>query len=348
MKRFIFSIIAVFMIAISAFAQEQSNYAGSSRFTDNWSVTVQGGVVTPFNEMFSNGSTMPLVMVGANKEVTPWLGFGIDARTAIGTGSKYNSYTAFDAVNVSANIRFNMANVFTKYTGERKLFEPIVYTGIGWGHFTASKYDWGYNRNYMTYRAGVEFDFNLGKNRAWAVLVNPSVVWGDMANMKLHKNHGNFELTAGFVYRFKNSNGKRSMSVAHLYDATEVARLTQRIAELESRKPEVVERVVEKVVTNTSVAVQTTWAALFKHDSSELTERGKEILKSIPQNVTVDVDAYASREPRSNDEYNVQLSERRANVVKEYLVKNGVTVRELRAHGCDDDYGRAVIVTLVQ
>ena len=43
MKKFILIFVAMLTFATSMFAQEQTNYTGSSKFTDNVSVTVQGG-----------------------------------------------------------------------------------------------------------------------------------------------------------------------------------------------------------------------------------------------------------------------------------------------------------------
>ena len=182
MKKFIFMLIAMFTFAIGSInAQTQNDYAGSSKFTDNVSVTLQGGVLTSFDNFYSGHTAMaPIVLIGADKYVTPWLGFGVEGRTLIGTGhGSYNTYTAFDYVNVSGLAKVNLANAF-KFDGTRKFFEPVVYTGIGWGHQTAS---YGYNHNnWMTYRAGAEFNFNLGEDRAWGIVVNPSVVWNGIYN----------------------------------------------------------------------------------------------------------------------------------------------------------------------
>src|SRR5574344_1216128 len=104
MKKFIFMLIAMFTFAIASInAQTQNDYAGSSKFTDNVSVTLQGGVLTSFNNFYSGHTAMaPIVLVGVDKYVTPWLGFGVEGRTLIGTGhGSYNKYTAFDYVNVS-------------------------------------------------------------------------------------------------------------------------------------------------------------------------------------------------------------------------------------------------------
>ena len=341
MKKFIFMLIAMFTFAIGSInAQTQNDYAGSSKFTDNVSVTLQGGVLTSFDNFYSGHTAMaPIILIGADKYVTPWLGFGVEGRTLVGTGhGSYNTYTAFDYVNVSGLAKVNLANAF-KFDGTRKFFEPVVYTGLGWGHQTAS---YGDNRNnWMTYRAGAEFNFNLGEDRAWGIVVNPSVVWNDIDNGKLVKKNGSFEITAGVVYRFKNSNGKRSFAKAHLYDAAEVAALNKKINELESRKPVVIEKIVEKPVAGSTVFV-----APFKFNSSVLSDKCKSVLDNIAEGTTVVIDAYASSEPKSSAKYNTKLSVERANAVKKYLESRGVKVTDTAGHGMDDDFGRVAIVTV--
>lgn len=348
MKKFIFMLIAMFTFAIGSInAQAQNDYAGSSKFTDNVSVTLQGGVLTSFDNFYSGHTAMaPIILIGADKYVTPWLGFGVEGRTLIGTGhSSYNTYTAFDYVNVSGLAKVNLANAF-KFDGTRKFFEPVVYTGLGWGHQTAGYGD--NHNNWMTYRAGAEFNFNLGKDRAWGIVVNPSVVWNDIDNGKLVKKNGSFEITAGVVYRFKNSNGKCSFAKARLYDAAEVAALNKKINELESREPVVIEKVIEKpVAANTVAGVgSNVFIAPFKFNSSVLSDKCKSVLDNIAEGTTVVIDAYASSEPKSSAKYNTKLSVERANAVKKYLESRGVKVTDTAGHGMDDDFGRVAIVTV--
>ena len=69
MKKFIFIMIAFVSMAISANAQNYANYSGSSKFTDNMSVTLGGGVVTHMEDFFNNGSTTPIVDLGVDKIV---------------------------------------------------------------------------------------------------------------------------------------------------------------------------------------------------------------------------------------------------------------------------------------
>ena len=70
-------------------------------------------------------------------------------------------------------------------------------------------------------------------------------------------------------------------------------------------------------------------------------------------NITVDddmidkqVDAYAS--PEGSDEYNSELSLRRANVVADYLQKKGVDVISIIGHGAEGDTSNRVAVVTVR
>lgn len=343
MKKFIFSLVAMFMMTVATVsAQAQSNYAGSSKFTDNWSVTLQGGTLTTFDNFYTDHTMMvPVISVGVDKYFTPWFGIGVEARTAVGTGkvdnARFNSYTAFDAVNVSSYLKFNLVNMFA-FNGTRKLFEPVVYTGYGWGHnfAKANPTDIEHIPNYMTWRSGVECNFNLGKERAWAIVVNPSVVWGD----KLNQSHGNFEVTAGVVYHFKTSNGTRSFTKAHLYDANEVAALNARIAELDRTArakaapvTNATATVVEKVVRDTvfvSPKVQ------FVRGTYQIAPTSMATIKDIAyyikaSNKNYDVLGFASVE--GDESYNQKLSENRAIAVKAALVTVGVDPARLTAIG---------------
>lgn len=354
MKKILSMMVALVMAASMS---AQTNYAGSSKFTDNWNISLQGGVVTSFDNFFDGHTACtPIVVLGLDKYVNPWLGFGLDARTAIGTGTvghAHNPHTAFDAVNLSGLLKVNLANLLVGYKGHRYLFEPVAYTGLGWGHTNcslsdggdAAHYDHVYDaRNYMTYRAGMEFNFNLGEKRAWAIVVNPSVVWGNICNGNLKQARGNFEVTAGLVYHFKTSNG------THAFASADIAGLNARIAALEAenaalrnRPAEVKEVVKKEVVTN---AVEKTYVVLFELDSAELSEQATSILNGVAKGTTVAIDAYAS--PEGKSDYNQALSQRRADAVKAYLEGRGVKVVETNAHGAENKFSNRVAIVTVK
>ena len=87
--------------------------------------------------------------------------------------------------------------------------------------------------NHLASKAGVNFNFNVSEKRAWTIAVKPAVFWdmsmwdAGQANRypNFNSNHANWEITAGIVYHFKNSNGKHYMSKVRVYDAAEVASL---------------------------------------------------------------------------------------------------------------------------
>ena len=339
MKKFILIFVAMFTFATSMFAQEQTNYTGSSKFTDNVSVTVQGGVLTSFDNFYSGHTAMaPIALIGVDKYVNPWFGVGVEARTLIGTGSgAYNTKTAFDWVNLSGYAKFNVLNMFN-YNGERRTFEPVVYTGLGWGHSTACLHT-----NQATYRAGVELNLNLGKEKAWGIVLNPSVVWGGMTDYKLNKHNGSFEVTAGVVYHFKTSNGTRTFAKPRLYSQSEIDALNARIKELDSR-PVAVKEVINTNSTASINVVEKTYIVTFAKSKADLTNAAKANLDKITGTVVIE----ASASPEGTTKFNQKLSEDRANVVKSYLESRGVKVTKATGLGVVGNESNRIAIVTVQ
>lgn len=345
MKKF-FSILCTLCVSVMSFAQTQSNYSGSSRFTDNWSVSLQGGVLTGFDNFFSgHTATAPTVTLGVDKYVTPWFGLGIEGRTLIGTGhghvdgicysgvpNAYNTHTAFDAVNVSGYAKFNILNMFS-YDGHRKFFELVAYTGLGWGHQTCSK---SFDRNYMTSRSGAELNFNLGKERAWAISVNPSVVFGDINNGKLMKSHGYLEVNVGLVYHFKTSNGTHDFTKAKLNDQTQIDQLNDVINSLKEdnqNKEKEIEYLKKCAAQHDTIYIEVptdnSSKFYFEKNSLNLTGDVSELAKSLKESgSTCVITGYASKE--GSEKRNNVLAERRANVLKQALVKSGVNNSKIK------------------
>ena len=339
MKKFILIFVAMFTFATSMFAQEQTNYTGSSKFTDNVSVTVQGGVLTSFDNFYSGHTAMaPIALVGVDKYVNPWFGIGVEARTLIGTGNgSYNTKTVFDWVNLSGYAKFNVLNMFN-YNGERRTFEPVVYTGLGWGHSTACLHT-----NQATYRAGVELNLNLGKEKAWGIVLNPSVVWGGMTEHKLNKHDGSFEVTAGIVYHFKTSNGTRTFAKPRLYSQSEIDALNARIKELDSR-PVAVKEVINTNSTASINVVEKTYIVTFAKSKADLTNAAKANLDKITGTVVIE----ASASPEGTTKFNQKLSEDRANAVKSYLESRGVKVTKATGLGVVGNESNRIAIVTVQ
>ena len=57
------------------------------RFTDNWSITLNGGIVSPLTHHAFWANTRPAVGVSLGKQVTPVFGFDIESLWTINTSS---------------------------------------------------------------------------------------------------------------------------------------------------------------------------------------------------------------------------------------------------------------------
>ena len=311
-----------------------------TRFTDNVSIEVKGGVSTQMLDMYKGVS--PVVGIQVEKYVNPWLGFAVDANTLIsnpyGSG---NPHTMFDVVNVNMLTKVNLLNTLN-YNGERKFFEPVIFAGIGWGHRTCKDYATAtheHGKNYMVSKAGVELNFNLDKEKAWGVRVSPAVVWGPVECGRLDARTGGFEITAGVTYHFKGSNGKRYFTNARLYDYEEVNRLNETIEAL-NKENAMNKRVIagqrnelhkqaEMLKRNHEVKRDTVYMDLnskvfFNAGSAVITSKAavRDLASQLKENANYIVTGYASKDGATK--YNQTLSEKRAKNLMNMLIEYGV------------------------
>lgn len=357
--------------ATVAFASAQTTVRGS-KLTDNWSVGVQAGGVTPAYGHKFFGDLRPVVGLTVAKEITPIFGLAAEVNAVINaqhnnlgpTGAPFNTNKAFDASNVSGLLRFNLTNLFLGYTGEPRFLDVKALFGMGWGH---EYYGHRYNdRNLLTSKAGLDFGFNIGAEKAWQVNVKPAFVWcltDGIRASEYDKKYGHIELTAGVTYKFLNSNGTHNFTLVKEYDQAEVDGLNAKINDLRNQlgakdqkiaadaaaikklqdelndcrnkkvpAPPVVDpgKVVNSLETN----------VFFAQGKSVITaaqqpnvERVASFLKSHPA-AKVAIKGYAS--PEGGKAINDKLSKARANAVKDMLIKKYKVdaSRIVSAEGC--------------
>lgn len=322
-------------------------HVASAKFFDNTSIGVKGGVNTPLDGFFEGVSEQTGIQI--EKGITPWLGFALDGDAFIHQPyGKSNPHTIFDGVNVNALAKFNLFNLFGNYPGYRRHFEWNVYTGIGWSHRTCKESLLFGRRNFGNYVAGTDFQFNLGKEKAWALVLSPEVNWTMPETGKLIKNHAMLEVNVGVVYHFKNKDGNRYFTKIKPYNQGEIDELNYRINELLSEaqdlalqnaelkkaldnvpEPKTIIETVENVVTIIP-PVQ------FLFNSAIISETSYAVINEIAKYInTTDGDytvvGYASNE--GTEEYNIGLSARRAEAMVEALVNCGVSSERLTAKG---------------
>ena len=344
-KSKVFFMIAALMLAITTTAQ---NFNGKANFLDNWSVGLNGGVQTNLHDW--NKPHGAIVSLNIDNEFTPVYGITLEAVAGFNNNAnmfgrnltKMTRHQAFshggtfvEDLSVFVDGRMNLTNAFLGYNGTPRPFEVGALVGVGYERvFNNANYS---KRNAILAKTGLNFNFNLGESKAWTFNVQPSFVWNVSKPKEFNANFGVFQLTAGIVYHFKTSNGTHHFTNAKLWDGAQIARLNRKIKELEDRKPQVIEKVKY-------VNAQEKYVVTFFFDSDEISETGKAELNKIGNNAVVVVDGYASVEPTSNEDYQIELSQRRADAVKEYLKKRGVRVDSAIGHGSNDEFGRVVVV----
>lgn len=349
-------------MAFSAIVVNAQTAVQSSKVLDNVYVGVEGGVATPltFDNVFPLNGTATL-RVG--KQFTPVWGAEVEGTAWFGSNSAYGFFPSpnrFDGVShnvvrgtyVGVNGTANLTNLFWGYKGTPRLFEVSTVLGTGWVHTFVPNVSDKYH-NYLGVKTGLDLAFNLGKAKAHTVSLRPAVLWnvsqpGNSANgLAFNKLGAQLYLGVGYTYHFKTSNGTHHFKTYDIgtYEAT-IARLNDELA----KKP--TEVVVEKVVTKdapvtnaqTVVVDNTERVIYFAQNSDVLTSDATATLDNVTG--TVKVSAYAS--PEGTEAYNKALSQRRANVVAEYLRGRGVTVTEAVGYGVVGNTSNRVAVVTVQ
>jgi hypothetical protein len=338
-------IIFILTLLLSAFTVNAQTTVQTSKLLDNTYVGVQAGVNTPlsFNQMFPVNE---YAGIRVGKNLTPVFGLNVDAGVTFndhanghtnGFVNHFASHAAVNTVNVGLNGTVNLMNLFGSYKSSPRLFEVSTVTGLGWSHI--------YNKttgitntlddDELVAKTGADFAFNLGKKKAWQIYAEPSVVWNltnrTTDNVRFNKDHAYLQLLVGVNYKFKTSNGTHNFKV---YD---IAAMNEEINSLRSKLAKKPKEVV-KTVTNT--VDNRTFVIFFAQNSDELTPTAKEVLDKISG--TVDVTGFAS--PEGTSEYNLKLSERRANAVANYLKNKGVTVDVVTGLGVQGKATNRVVI----
>jgi len=360
---FVMSFMTIFSVNAQVATENQKVF-------DNTYVSVNVGATTPmgFSEVFPLNTAAGLAV---GKWFSPVWGAEVEGTAMFGSHDHNNM--RFDVAPgqghnfvrghyVGVNGLVNLSNLFRGYKGTPRSFEVGTNVGMGWLHtYSPSKYRDDFNGIAM--KTGLDFAFNLGKNKAHTVSLRPGIYWnlnapagGTMHNgtadryLRFQHKRAQLYVGAAYTYHFKTSNGTRHFKT---YDVgameDEIARLN---AELKKKPKEVIKTV--EVVKPVKAPVPTNGihpgfgvkeSVFFAYDSAELDDRAKETLDKLGENGIYVVRGYASIE--GSPEYNKALSLRRAEAVAEYLRARGAKVDTVEGLGVvfGPTTGRVVIVT---
>lgn len=335
-------LFAAAAMAVSVNAQTVTE----SKTFDNFYIGINGGaqVKTTGESWMNNLNSNAGLRIG--RWFTPVFGLAAEGNVYFNDHCKHympQSKTVARYMNVGLIGTVNLSNWFAGYKGEPRLFEVVPVYGFGWGHTFGTDE----NYNVLTSKAGIDFTFNLGKAKAWQVYVEPSMNWSlngyGYEGVAYNINKSAFQLNAGIVYKFKNSNGSHNFTIAQLRDQNEIDGLNSQINSLRSdlndkdaqlsakdkhikdlqnaldecnKKPKYVK---PATATNLQPTV------LFRQgkavvDKSQMPniELIAQYMKNHPE-AKVEIKGYAS--PEGNKDFNQALSQKRADAVKNVLVK---------------------------
>ena len=355
-KTILLSVFALGALTINA----QTAVVEGGGFWDNWSMGIQGGATMKMSGEGFFKSARPAFGLTLGKQWTPILGMDIQGMGYVNTT---NSSTMIDASDVSLIGRMNLMNLFAGYYGMPRPFEIETVTGLGWLHHYMNG---GGDTDDLSARVGLNFNFNLGDDAAWTLGIKPAVVFnltGEYPSKKMafNRNHADMEILLGLTYHFADGEGNRHFALMNAVDPIALAAMNEEINGLrevvvakdvelvgladelltvqnqlnEARNKEVEAagqtiKILESVVAfpfNQS-EVQTSQMPSLEHVAN--------YLKSNPD-ASITVNGYAS--PEGTEEYNLQLSQRRADAVKNILVdKYGIAASRINAigHGVGD------------
>lgn len=341
MKKFIAVIVAC-LTCSGIYAQRA--YEGAN-LGDNWSIGIHAGVTTPLTHSAFFPNMRATWGLGISKQLTPFFGMGVEAMTSINTTA---SKTAFDNTNVSLLTSVNLSNLFAGYWGTPRLFEIETVAGLGWLHYAQNGNG---DRNSISSKLGLNFNFNLGEAKAWTIGIKPALVYDLNAcgerNVGFNANRAAWEITAGLKYHFRCSNGKHHISFAKLYDQAEVdalneqvnnlrqtnvdqeaeltaanqrnAELEQQLADCKNQGPVIVtDTITSHKKTLESVVTFRQGGVSVVASQTPNVERIATYLKNH-EKATVSIKGYAS--PEGKAEVNARIAQQRADAVKSLLVK---------------------------
>ena len=348
MKKF-FSFKTVMIIALLTIVSfnASAQTLEASKLTDNISLTIKGGATTPLLDPIDLDNVRGVFGLELRKQVTPILGLGIEGEWTVNTSTwqdQLHSSHAIDNQYVGVFGTTNWMNLIGGYNGKPRTFELETVLGVGWGHTYASVRN--AEQNTVLTKTGVNLNFNLGQDKAWVLALKPAIVWNmnqDAWNSNYNGKRAALQLQVGVTYNFSNSNGEHYFTLCDkVATQREVDALNGQINQLRSQLKECQERPVEvkEVIVEKTVVVKEDVKSLptiqFTINSAKISETSTVAINELANEIKASgkvytLTGYASEEGTS--EFNQSLSEKRAQAVKEALVKVGVDANKLVALG---------------
>lgn len=326
-----------------------------SKISDNWYIGNANGLSFKTTGVSVLDNLNPSMGMRLGKWFTPVFGVVVDGEAFLDNkGSAYKSLGTFvKGLNLSLLGTTNLSNCFGGYLGEPRSFEIVGVYGLGWGHLFSNSSAPIPGRNTLTSKVGLDFIFNMGSKKSWQLYLEPHITYAlsDWDNkVQFDVNSSSVGFVVGMNYKLGNSDGTYNFMIADICDASELTLLNSRINELREKnelmsvmiderdksiadlrdalsKSELEAIVIEE---NTDVLLP---VIVFKQNKSVVDASQLANLSLIAsymrenENAKMIVRGYASVE--GTNEVNRELSQKRADAVKEVLVSRFMVKPEM-------------------
>lgn len=364
----LFLMLAVAASAMTASAQEPKSGFADAKFWDNWYLGANLGAVSKAKHQAVLKNLNPQFGIRFGKWFTPSVGLAGEGRFLFGNklyGRQLTDKSPFHAMEGNLLGTINFSNAFGGYTGSPRPFEVIGLAGIGFLHNFGTtdkgQFPSNYQKNMLTSKFGLDLAWNFGSEKEWQFYVEPALIYAIGGAKKFDKiqynsNRAAVELNVGINYYFKTSNGthhflnitecdqreidalnntindlrnKNAADQAKIAQLqAEIARLTKALRDCENKpapEPPFEAPTIPSVFYNVN-------KSLITKQQAENVAVAAQILKNHPE-LKLNIKGYAS--PEGKAKKNQELSVRRANAVKDLLVKKyGIDESRITAEGC--------------
>ena len=228
------------MLAVAALsAQTMSAQTVLESMTfDNVYIGINGGINAPGTGYKVLKNINPEAGIRIGRYFTPVFGLAAEGIARFGDKPGEYSKNFVKSTNVMLLGTVNLSNWFGKYPGQPRDFEVVALAGMGWEHLYGCDFspNASNEKNALTSKAGVDFNFNLGEKKAWQIYIEPNIVWAlnrnDNNRVKYSLGDAVIGVLAGVNYKFLNSNDTHNFKIAELRDQLEIDGLNDKINEL--------------------------------------------------------------------------------------------------------------------
>ena len=356
--------VAVAMMAsVAVFAQTETKGGPyvTNGFWDNWFISLGGGVSAYVGENFNDAGLgdriVPTAEIAFGKWITPI--YGVRVQVA---GAKYQAYnlkptpwnagkegglykSKISSLHYHADFMLNLSAAIGGYKATR-VYEFIPY--VGFGGLSAIKHE---SSNKLAFNAGLLNKFRVSK--ALDIIVDvKGAVFSSQYDYYGNGVNGIGSVTAGLVYRFKDRDFKRVSDIeaelaapylakakkaeGEAADAKAAAdKAAKELAAAQAANKKLAEELAaEKAKPEAKIAPLSTF---FVIGTANLTNKDKANLDAVAETIKNDgnkyiIEGYADKQTGSKS-WNTKLAQKRADVVKNYLVSKGVAAERLTAVG---------------